>query len=158
MSKAWVLKNVGEIVFSDVEIPMPKEDEVRVRVKAAGICGSDIPRIYETGAHNMPLIPGHEFSGVVESIGKNVSPSWLGKRVAVFPKIACGKCRECKDELPDMCQNYDYIGSRRDGAFAEYPESRVMATKNSKVLFPTSQGTSDPALLPQLSTSSWHTA
>ena len=120
MSKAWVLKNVGEIVFSDVEIPMPKEDEVRVRVKAAGICGSDIPRIYETGAHNMPLIPGHEFSGVVESIGKKVSPSWLGKRVAVFPKIACGKCRECQDELPDMCQNYDYIGSRRDGAFAEY--------------------------------------
>lgn len=146
MSKAWVLKNVGEIVFSDVEIPMPKEDEVRVRVKAAGICGSDIPRIYETGAHNMPLIPGHEFSGVVESIGKNVSPSWLGKRVAVFPKIACGKCRECKDELPDMCQNYDYIGSRRDGAFAEY----VTAPAHNLIALPDSVSFEEAAMLEPL--------
>ena len=143
MSKAWVLKNVGEIVFSDVEIPMPKEDEVRVRVKAAGICGSDIPRIYETGAHNMPLIPGHEFSGVVESIGKKVSPSWLGKRVAVFPKIACGKCRECQDELPDMCQNYDYIGSRRDGAFAEY----VTAPAGNLIALPDSVSFEEAAML-----------
>lgn len=121
--KVWVLQSIGEINYSDIEIPVPKEDEVLIRVKAAGICGSDIPRIYETGAHNMPLVPGHEFSGVVEELGKNVDPSWRGKRVAVFPKIACGKCPSCRKGLFDMCQDYDYIGSRRDGAFAEFVTS-----------------------------------
>ena len=120
MQKAWVLRNIGEIKYSDVDTPVPKEDEVLIHVKCAGICGSDIPRIYETGAHKMPLVPGHEFSGVVEETGGNVDPSWLGKRVAVFPKIACKKCAQCRKGFFDMCQNYDYIGSRRDGAFAEY--------------------------------------
>ena len=123
MMKAWVLKSIGEIAYSDSKIPVPGDNEVLIRVKAAGICGSDIPRIYETGAHNMPLVPGHEFSGVVEELGKNVDPSWRGKRVAVFPKIACGKCPSCRQRLFDYCQNYDYIGSRRDGAFAEFVTS-----------------------------------
>ena len=118
--KAWILRNIGEIDHSDVEIPVPKDNEVLIRVKAAGICGSDIPRIYETGAHKMPLVPGHEFSGVVEEVGKGVNPSWQNKRVSVFPKIACGQCPSCSKGLFDMCQNYDYVGSRRDGAFAEY--------------------------------------
>jgi len=94
----------------------------------------------------MPLIPGHEFSGVVESIGKNVSPSWLGKRVAVFPKIACGKCGECKNERPDMCQNYDYIGSRRDGAFAEY----VTAPADNLIVLPDSVSFEEAAMLEPL--------
>lgn len=118
--KAWVLKRIGDISLQEAEVPAPAADEVRIRVEAAGICGSDIPRIYETGAHRMPLIPGHEFSGVVEGIGKDVSSYWLGKRVAVFPKIACGKCGQCLNGLPDMCSDYDYVGSRRDGAFAKY--------------------------------------
>lgn len=120
MMKAWVLHGVGDIRYEDVDIPAPAENEVRIRVKAAGICGSDIPRIYEMGAHKMPLIPGHEFSGVVEGIGKETQQRWLGKRVAVYPKIPCGKCRSCLGNMPDMCLDYDYIGSRRDGAFAEY--------------------------------------
>ena len=125
MMKAWVLRSIGDIEYSDVEVPSPKDNEVLIRVKAAGICGSDIPRIYETGAHNMPLIPGHEFSGVVEAVGNKADPSWLNKRVAVFPKIACGKCPSCRQGLFDNCQNYDYIGSRRDGAFAEFVTSPV---------------------------------
>ena len=62
---AWVLRNIGEITYVDVPMPEPGEAEVLVRVKAAGICGSDIPRIYRDGAHKMPLIPGHEFAGEV---------------------------------------------------------------------------------------------
>ena len=123
--KAWVLQESGRISYEEREMPVPAENEVRIRVEAVGICGSDIPRIYETGAHRMPLIPGHEFSGVVESIGKNAHSYWLGKRVAVYPKIPCGKCRECMDGLYDMCTDYDYIGSRRDGAFAEYVTAPV---------------------------------
>ncbi|MBR1523894.1 MAG: galactitol-1-phosphate 5-dehydrogenase [Lachnospiraceae bacterium] len=118
--KAWVLHDINDIRYEDAEIPMPDPDEVRVRVKAAGICGSDIPRIYKTGAHKMPLIPGHEFSGVVEGIGNEANSYWMGKRVGIYPLIPCGKCKPCKSGHPEMCRDYDYIGSRRDGAFAEY--------------------------------------
>ena len=120
MAKAWVLRDIGKISFEDVNIPIPKENEVRIRVMAAGVCGSDIPRIYENGAHKMPLIPGHEFSGVVDEAGPGVTKNLIGKRVAVFPKIACGKCDMCLSGATLQCRNYDYIGSRRDGAFAEY--------------------------------------
>ena len=68
--KAWVLHAPGDIRFEDVPVPEPAEEEVLVKVKVCGICGSDVPRVYETGAHRMPLIPGHEFSGVVETCGK----------------------------------------------------------------------------------------
>jgi len=141
--KAWVLHGVGDIRMEDVDMPLPGENEVRIRVKAAGVCGSDIPRIYEMGAHKMPLIPGHEFSGVVEGIGKNVSPYWLGKRVAVYPKIPCGRCRRCLAGFPDMCQSYDYTGSRRDGAFAEY----VAVPQDNILMLPDSVGFAEAAML-----------
>ena len=124
--KAWVLKDVGDIEFQEAAVPSVADAPnagagwVRVRVSAAGICGSDIPRINETGAHRMPLIPGHEFAGVVDEVGTDVPSSFVGKRVAVFPKIPCGKCRFCKKGEYSFCKDYDYVGSRRDGAFAEY--------------------------------------
>lgn len=118
--KAWVLRDIGKISLTDVDVPIMGQNEVRIRVKACGVCGSDIPRIYETGAHNMPLIPGHEFAGVVDAIGSNVNSHWLGRRVAICPKIPCGKCINCKNDKPNGCMSYDYLGSRRDGAYAEY--------------------------------------
>ena len=118
--KAWNLHKVGDICFEDVEMPLLREEEVLIRVQAAGICGSDIPRIYETGAHSMPLIPGHEFAGTVHSIGKRSNSLWIGKRVGIFPLIPCGVCEECKRKKYELCRDYGYIGSRRDGAFAEF--------------------------------------
>jgi L-iditol 2-dehydrogenase len=102
-----------------------KDGEVLVRVKAAGICGSDIPRIYKTGTYSYPLIPGHEFSGEVVD---------TGKRVGVFPLIPCGHCTPCKKRKYEMCRNYSYIGSRRNGAFAEYvavPEDNLVELSGS---------------------------
>ena len=127
--KAWVLREKGDIALLDTDKPKLQEGEVLIRVMAAGICGSDIPRIYETGAHRMPLIPGHEFSGVVEETGSGADKSRLGKRVTVCPKIPCGKCASCRAGRPDSCTDYDYTGSRRDGAFAEYvavPADRIL--------------------------------
>lgn len=118
--KAWVLHEINDIRFEDVEMPVPAKDRVLLRVKAAGICGSDIPRIFETGAHDMPLIPGHEFAGVVESVGRDVSDEWLHKRVGVFPLIPCGCCTPCLNGQYEMCRSYDYLGSRSNGGFAEY--------------------------------------
>ena len=118
--QAWVLHDVGNIQLEEVGMPEPAAGEVVVEVKATGICGSDIPRIYDTGAHKMPLIPGHEFAGVVAGLGEGVSDKWDNTRVAVFPKIPCGKCAQCRSGNSDLCTEYDYVGSRRDGAFAEY--------------------------------------
>lgn len=146
--KAWVLHKLGDIRFEEVERPQPSEGEVLVKVEAAGICGSDIPRTFDTGAHKMPLIIGHEFSGrVVEyddidtpdgmhfsfdkSLGVEDSKQksdnrlqcgneWIGRRVGIFPLIPCKKCGPCLGGHYEMCRSYSYLGSRRDGAFAEY--------------------------------------
>ena len=63
--KAWILHNPNNMTYEETEKPQPKSDEVLVAVKAAGICGSDIPRAFVTGAHVHPIIIGHEFSGQV---------------------------------------------------------------------------------------------
>ncbi len=109
--KAYVLHEINKIRKENVPMPVPKPDETVVRVRAVGICGSDIPRIYETGAHVMPMIPGHELSGEVLETGEHVG---------VFPLIPCGECVPCRKKHYEMCRHYDYIGSRRDGGFAEY--------------------------------------
>ncbi len=118
--KAYVLNGIDKLDYMEVEVPDLKEDEVLVEVKAAGICGSDIPRIFETGTYHFPTIPGHEFAGEVRAV-KDIRLSHLiGKRVGVFPLIPCMICQPCKEKKYEMCMHYDYLGSRRDGGFAEY--------------------------------------
>lgn len=118
--KAYLLKDIGDFTCTDVEMPPCGKDTVIVKVEAAGICGSDISRLYRTGTYSYPLIPGHEFSGIVSEVGENVSESWLGKRVGVFPLIPCRKCTPCMDRHYELCRNYSYLGSRTAGGFAEY--------------------------------------
>ncbi len=125
--KAWVLESIGNFILRDVSIPEIPDGWVLVKVKATGICGSDIPRVYENGAHSMPLIIGHEFSGVVEG---GAAPA--GTRVGVFPLIPCRECVPCRKKLYEMCKSYDYVGSRRDGAFAEY----VVVPKDNLINLP----------------------
>ena len=91
-----------------------------VKVLATSVCGSDIPRIYKNGTYSFPLIPGHEFSGVVEETGPGPGSGWPGKRVGVFPLIPCGVCRPCQKKQYEMCRSSGYIGSRQNGSFAEY--------------------------------------
>lgn len=118
--KAWVLHELGNISCENVNVPEITENEVLVKVKAAGVCGSDIPRIYTSGTYSYPLIPGHEFSGQVVKIGDSADNKWLNKRVGVFPLIPCKECIPCQNKQYEMCRNYSYLGSRRDGGFAEY--------------------------------------
>ncbi len=118
--KAWILHGAGDIRYEDADMPQPKTGEVIVAVKAAGICGSDIPRIYKTGAHIHPLIPGHEFAGQVTEVGEGAGTKWKNKRVGIFPLIPCGNCTACQNRYYELCRSYSYLGSRRDGGFAEY--------------------------------------
>lgn len=118
--KAWVLYGIDDIRYENIDRPVLNRQEVLVEVKAVGICGSDIPRIYQNGTYSFPTVPGHEFSGVVAETGQEVDTKWKGARVGVFPLIPCGKCIPCKNKQYEMCRSYGYIGSRQDGAFAEY--------------------------------------
>ncbi|WP_163537456.1 galactitol-1-phosphate 5-dehydrogenase [Gracilibacillus sp. YIM 98692] len=118
--KGWHLENVAQLHFREIETPFPKSEEVIVRVKACGVCGSDIPRIFEKGTYSFPTIPGHELSGVIEKIGEGVSNDYIGKKVAVFPLIPCQECISCQIGQYAQCENYNYIGSRCDGGFAEF--------------------------------------
>lgn len=118
--KAYVLEGIGRLVLKEIEIPSVPEGWVLVKVKASSICSSDIGRIFVRGTYHFPTIPGHEFSGIVNKIGEGVSKTWLGKKVGVFPLIPCKTCDECNKGNYACCRKYDYIGSRRDGAFAEY--------------------------------------
>lgn len=118
--KAYVLREINDFHLETVPNPIPKEDEVIIAVKAAGICGSDIPRIFNSGAYSYPLIPGHEFSGVVTEVGRKVDQIWKGKRVGIFPLIPCRTCEPCRKNQYELCRDYNYLGSRCDGGFAEY--------------------------------------
>lgn len=128
--KAWVLHGINDLRLEEINTPTIGENEVLLAVKAAGICGSDIPRVFHTGTYSYPLIPGHEFAGQVMAVGGAVDRKWQGKRVGVFPLIPCGECLPCQKEQYEMCRHYSYLGSRCDGGFAEYaavPEKNLIS-------------------------------
>ncbi len=115
--KALNLYNVNDLRLDELEMPVCKEDEVLVKIKYCGICGSDIPRVYTKGTYHFPTVIGHEFSGTVEYDFEN---KLTGKNVAVFPLLPCFECESCKSGNYASCSDYDYYGSRRNGAMAEY--------------------------------------
>jgi L-iditol 2-dehydrogenase len=118
--KALVLRADKVLEFSDVPFPArPAPDWVLVRVAYAGICNSDIARGLRGGAYHYPLIMGHEFSATVaenDTDGHHTS----GDRVTVYPLLPCHRCEPCQSGNFAQCLEYDYLGSRRDGAFTEY--------------------------------------
>lgn len=118
--KAYVLHNVNDLRYEEVPMPNCPSGWVLVQVKASGICSSDIDRVFSKGTYHFPTIPGHEISGVVFKVGSTEDEYLLGKRVGVFPLIPCTKCSQCRNKHYEMCSDYDYLGSRRDGGFAEY--------------------------------------
>ena len=115
--KAINLHAVGDLRLDALPVPACGEDEVLVRVACCGVCGSDIPRVFEKGTYHFPTVIGHEFSGTVAYDPKG---ELEGKRVAVFPLLPCFACESCLQEQYALCANYDYYGSRRDGGMAEY--------------------------------------
>ena len=115
--KALNLHAVGDLRYEDVPMPVRQAGEVLLKVHACGICGSDLPRVFTKGTYHFPTIPGHEFAGEIVEAD---DPSLVGRRAAVFPLLPCRKCEACQVGEYAQCSDYDYYGSRRDGAFAEY--------------------------------------
>jgi len=127
--KAAVLHAPGDLRFEDVPVPTIGSDDVLIRVMAAGICGSDIGRVMVTGTYNFPCIPGHEFAGQIDRVGSGVSHLAIGDHVAVAPLMPCRHCEWCRGGKFSLCDSYDFMGSRSDGAFAQFlkaPGSNVL--------------------------------
>ena len=120
--KAARLHKIGDFRCDEVEVPVPTGEQILIKVGACGICGSDIPRIFELGTSKQkyPLTLGHEFGGQVVAVGEKADPGLVGKKGAIFPCIPCRKCDACLTADYAMCEDYDYLGSRSDGGFAEY--------------------------------------
>lgn len=118
--QALLVYGSGDVRCERIDIPQCSEDEVLIKVQACGICGSDLPRALDGGVHFFPIVLGHEFSGDIVKVGSLVESVKVGDRVTAAPLLPCGKCKYCQLGQPAMCEAYSFIGSRKNGAMAEY--------------------------------------
>jgi L-iditol 2-dehydrogenase len=117
---AAVLHAPADLRYQEWDVPEVGPGEVLLRIRASGNCGSDLHRIMVEGTYHFPCIPGHEFAGEIEEVGDGVVGVEKGDRVTAAPQIPCKKCRWCLKGEYNLCEDYDYVGSRSDGAFAEF--------------------------------------
>lgn len=117
---ALVLHAVNVARHEQIPKPEPGPGQVRIRVGFCGVCNSDMARFFGKGPYSFPLVCGHEFAGLVDSVGAGVKTFARGDRVAVFPLLWCGQCGACERGQYTQCTDYDYLGSRSNGAFADY--------------------------------------
>lgn len=118
--KAAVLHANEDIRYEEIPTPQVGPGCVKVRVRATGICGSDVPRVLHHGAHGYPIVLGHEFSGDVVEVGEGVQSIQVGMRVSGAPLLPCMRCDDCQKGNFSLCKHYSFIGSRQQGSFAEY--------------------------------------
>ena len=144
--KALVLQKPGLLEVEDRATPQPAENEVLVRISHAGICGSDIHYFKNGGFGTVrvkaPMVLGHELSGVVAAVGKDVTRVSVGQRVAVNPSGPCHECDYCRSGRERLCTNMQFMGSamrtpHNDGGFREYvtcPEAQAVPVPDSASL------------------------
>jgi 2-desacetyl-2-hydroxyethyl bacteriochlorophyllide A dehydrogenase len=118
--KAAQITQPGSTRVITATVPETGPDDVLIRVRAAGICGTDVHIFKGEYEALYPLIPGHEFSGEVAAVGNNVTRFKVGDRVTADPNIPCNRCSFCQRNEPNQCRNLKAVGVTRDGAFAEY--------------------------------------
>ncbi len=119
--KSVVIERPGELFLQQRPLPEPAAGEVRIKVKYASICGSDV-HIWH--GHNpfarYPRVIGHEFFGLIDAVGSGVDSRRVGERVAVDPVVSCGHCYPCSVGRPNVCSTLQVIGVHLDGGFSEY--------------------------------------
>lgn len=129
--KAGVFYSANDLRVEEIAKPSPKYGEVLIRVKACGICGTDV-HIFKGDKGCFPTpsgtVLGHEFAGIVEGIGEGVKSIKVGDRVCVDPNKLCNECYYCKSGIGHFCEEMTGIGTGVNGGFAEYcvvPQSQV---------------------------------
>ncbi|KRL93717.1 zinc-dependent alcohol dehydrogenase family protein [Levilactobacillus hammesii] len=120
--KALVLTGTKKMEIQDLPTPEVKPDEVLVNTAYAGICGTD--RALYAGLPGSadavpPIVLGHENSGTVAAIGRNVTNVKVGDHVTVDPNIYCGECDYCRTDRPELCDNLSAVGVTRDGGLEQ---------------------------------------
>lgn len=124
--KALVLTAPSKFEFKDVPQPAPADDEILVRVKAVGICGSDVHGYTgSSGRRIPPIIMGHEASGIVEAVGKNARNVAVGDRITFDSTVYCNQCMWCRLGRVNLCESRMILGVsnpafRRNGCMADY--------------------------------------
>lgn len=142
--KSVVNDTDGIVRVAESVIPEIKhQDEVRVKIASSGLCGSDLPRIFKNGAHYYPITLGHEFSGYIDAVGSGVDDLHPDDAVACVPLLPCFTCPECLKGFYSQCAKYDFIGSRRDGGFAEY----IVVKRKNVFALPTDMPIEDGAFI-----------
>ena len=119
--KAAVLEGVKKVsIETDYKKPEPGSDEVLIKVEACGLCGTDLKLYKGDYTGKLPIVIGHEYAGVVESVGKNVKGIKPGDRVVSDPYESCGACDDCRSARSTFCSDMAAYGVLSDGGFAEY--------------------------------------
>ena len=119
----------GTIEFKEVPVPEIKDNEVLVRIKRIGICGSDI-HVYH-GKHpftKYPITQGHEVSGQIAALGASVQGLHIGQKVTIEPQVVCGRCYPCRHGKYNLCEELKVMGFQTTGTASEYfkaPELNV---------------------------------
>jgi threonine dehydrogenase-like Zn-dependent dehydrogenase len=125
--KAIVVEGPNNLSLREVPVPALKEGWALIRVEAAAICATDLEVIRGRIPARYPIIPGHEWSGVVEKVADEADKHWIGKRVVGSNDICCLKCGACRSGLWRNCASFREIGFKEDGAYAEYMAVPVYA-------------------------------
>ncbi|MCC8125946.1 MAG: zinc-dependent alcohol dehydrogenase family protein [Clostridiales bacterium] len=126
--RSAIFYGMHDLRVEESEKPVIKEDEVLIRVKACGVCGTDV-HIYEghKGAAEVtpPTILGHEFAGVIEAAGSYVTGFKPGDRVCIDPNCYCGSCNPCRSGKAHFCEHMVGYGTTVNGGFAEYCKAKA---------------------------------
>ena len=126
--QAFVIEAPEQAHMAEVAVPGPTPDEVQIEVVTCGACGTDLHIYHGEYTARYPLIPGHEFSGVVSAVGEQVVNFRPGDRVTVDPNVSCNRCPACLRGQFSQCQNMRSVGGNSNGGFARYtvvPECNV---------------------------------
>ncbi|GAB3119157.1 zinc-dependent alcohol dehydrogenase family protein [Streptomyces calidiresistens] len=145
--KAALIEEPGKVLVTTVPDPTPGPRDVVVKVSACGLCGTDLHILQGEFAPTLPVVPGHEFAGVVAAVGREVTELREGDRVAVDPSLYCHECRYCREGHANLCERWAAIGVSVAGGAAEY----AVAPVANCVKLPDHVNTEDAALIEPLS-------
>ncbi|MDO8684601.1 MAG: zinc-dependent alcohol dehydrogenase family protein [Armatimonadota bacterium] len=118
--KAVVFTEPGKFIVTDRPVPQMGPGDLLLKVDSCGVCGTDIHIFHGEHFVEFPVIPGHEYSGVVVEAGSEVKYITIGDHVAVDPNIVCGVCHFCRRGQIHLCEKLTALGVNMDGGFAEY--------------------------------------